>query len=76
MSSVPKGGQLSNQGSHDKNHMEKMHPQDRARDDLKGAYAGDENENASEHGKHGPHGHDTNVKGRKTKASATRTPKM
>lgn len=76
MSSVPKGGQLNHQGSHDKNHMEKMHRQDRARDDLKGAFAGDQNENESPHAKHGEHGRDTNVKSRNTKASKTRTPKM
>lgn len=76
MSSVPKGGQTNQQGSHDKKNMEKMHSQDRARDDLKGAFAGDENENESVHGRHGEHGHDTRVKSRKTKASKTRTPKI
>ncbi len=76
MSSVPKGGQTPQQSTHDKTQMETMHRPDRARDDLKGAFAGDENENESAHGKHGEHGRDTNVKSRKTKASKERTPKM
>ncbi|MES2964161.1 MAG: hypothetical protein V4760_09750 [Bdellovibrionota bacterium] len=76
MSSVPKGGQTHHQSTHDKAQMAKMHPQERARDDLKGAFAGDQNENESAHAPHGEHGHDTHVKSRNTKESKTRTPKI
>lgn len=76
MASVPKGGQTIHQSTHDKTHMEKLHRQDRARDDLKGAFAGDANENESAHGRHGERGNETHTKSRNTKASREREPKM
>lgn len=56
-------------GYHTRPDMAKIHSPTFARDDLKGAFAGDENKN------HADHGSSTNVKSRKTEASKTRTPK-
>lgn len=65
------GGQVQRNSTHNDVDMHKMHRDDRGRDDLKGAYAGTENE-----AKFSREKHSTNVKARSTKKSKDRIPEM
>lgn len=64
-------GQSHQAGYHDSSQIKKTQKEDYARDDLDGAFAGEENE-----GKFSREKHSTNVKSRKSKHSADKTPKM
>lgn len=64
-------GQVVRNSTHEENDIHQMQHDDYARDNLKGAYAGDQNE-----AKFHREDHPTNTKARKTKKSATRTPKI
>ncbi len=64
-------GQIVRNSTHDSQDIHQMEHDDRARDNLKGAFAGDQNE-----AKFHREDHATNVKSRKTKHSAEKTPKM
>jgi hypothetical protein len=65
------GGQVTRNSEHRDTDIQQMHSPDKARDDLKGAYAGKENE-----AKFSREKHSTNVKARNTKKSKDRTPEM
>lgn len=64
-------GQSKQAGYHDKEQIVEKMNQAHARDDLKGAFAGNENEHKGAGEKHS-----TNVKSRNTIASKQKTPKM
>lgn len=64
-------GQVVRNSTHEDHDIHQMQTNDYARDNLKGAYAGDQNE-----AKFHREDHATNVKARKTKKSSTRTPEM
>ena len=64
-------GQSKQAGYHDKEQIAKTMNPAHARDDLKGAFAGNENEAKGAGDKHS-----TNVKSRNTNASKQKTPKM
>jgi hypothetical protein len=64
-------GQIVRGSTHDERDIHESQRDERARDDLKGAYAGNQNE-----AKFHREDHVTNVKARKTKKSSTRTPEM
>jgi hypothetical protein len=64
-------GQIVRGSTHDERDIYESQRDERARDDLKGAYAGNQNE-----AKFHREDHATNVKARKTKKSSTRTPEM
>lgn len=67
------GGQVARNSTHRDTDISQMQPAAKARDDLKGAYAGKENE-----AKFSREKHSTNVKARNTKKSNgnDRTPEM
>lgn len=67
---MDKNTRTGKNNSHTRGEINQMHLADRARDDLKEAYAGNENS-----GMHGGHTHSTNVKSRVTDNSRTKTPK-
>lgn len=65
------GGQVVRGSTHDAHDIHEMQRDARARDDIKGAFAGNENE-----AKFKREDHPTKLKSRKTKKSAERTPKI
>lgn len=65
------GGQIVRNSTHNESDIHAMQHDDHARDNLKGAYAGEQNE-----AKFHREDHPTNLKARKTKKSATRTPEI
>lgn len=64
-------GQSKQAGYHDRDQIKKTMRPEHARDDLQGAFAGDENETPQSGEKHS-----TNVKSRETEHSKQKTPKM
>jgi hypothetical protein len=64
-------GQVVRSSEHSAADNRQSHHDDFARDDLKGAYAGNQNESKFQTEEHA-----TKLKARKTKNSATKTPKM
>ena len=64
-------GQTHQSGQHTKDQISQVMAPELGRDDLKGAFAGKENE-----GKHTGKKHSTNVKSRSTIASRQKTPKI
>lgn len=64
-------GQSHQAGYHDKDQMKRSEKHAFPRDDLDGAFAGEENE-----GKFSREKHSTNVKSRNRKAMTDKTPKM
>ena len=62
-------------GAHTADQINKIQRPAKARDDLKGAFAGDEN-NGSSQRQDLNHIHSTNLKSRSTKQSKGKTPKM
>lgn len=64
-------GQVKRNSEHNDADIQQMHRDDKGRDDLKGAYAGKENE-----AKFSREKHSTNVKARNTKKSQDRIPEM
>lgn len=64
-------GQVNRSSTHNDSDVRQMQREAMARDDLKGAYAGTENE-----AKFSREKHSTNVKARSTKKSKDRTPEM
>ncbi len=65
------GGQVVRNSTHDSQDIQEMQRDAKARDNLKGAYAGNENEGVFKR-----KDHPTDLKARKTKKSSTRTPEV
>lgn len=74
MPTVRGGGRVTQGGYQTKEEIDKTHMPSKARDDLKQAFAGEENETAEKDPK-STRMHSTNVKSRKTRQSREKTPK-
>lgn len=73
MATVKSGGQTPQGGYQTEKQMKETHPKDRPRDDLREAFAGDENEGPTGHHKSEDR-HSTKLRSRKTEASKQKTP--
>lgn len=73
MPHVQRSQQVVRNGQHNRGDIGKTSPQAMARDDLREAFAGDENKGPAKNKKTSTSG-STNVKSRQTEKSKTRTP--